>query len=253
VGSHVLDAAEEALTTAAANKDGTLTADEIRATLDHLRSAPRGLWQFYKTSFSSCLAASKVTPPERYERRDLFLRLLTATFEHRFPDRIGPDDDGPILSRTILSPFEAAVTMMLGRDDVQADQEACEAIYDELLRERGDDISWGDYLEDPHAQAILLRTSAAVARHFGDFGSRKAWFVDVLKNNQAPGENEAEITEADFALLFTCLFDACRELLENGPPELADVVEDDGRKAIVAMTDHLAAYGLGRYARPAPS
>lgn len=240
VGGRVLDTLETLLRATAERNGGTLDMRDVERAIAGVRAAPRGLWSFYRESFAGCFCAAHAISPIGYERHDLFIRLMTLTFESRFPDHVGPDDDGPILSRTIIQPFAAALEMMVGQDDLTAHHAACDEIYHELLRLHGDHMTWAAYYDADRSRDVLSAVCSAVARYFSDFDARKTWFIDVLNRNKnraaapAPAAEESgEFTETDFAMLFTCLLARCRKATADG--------------AVLALADRIDAYGLGRY------
>lgn len=240
VGGQVLDALVAAIRATADRNGGTLTMDDVEQAVAKVRASPRGLWNFYRDSFAGCFHASHAVQAEGYERNDLFVRLLTLTFEARFPENVSPDDDGPILSRSVVAPFAFALEMMLGQDDLAAYETACNETYDELLRLHGDQLTWQAFYDADGSQRVLGAVCVAVARYFSDFDSHKKWFIDVLNRHKAEtahspeGNGEAEFTETDFALLFTCLFSRCRHATNDA--------------AISALADRIDAYGLGKFA-----
>lgn len=240
VGGHVLDALEAELRTAAERNGGSISLGEIEAITDHIRQTPRGVWAFYKESFSGCFAASRSAAPQGYERTDLFFRLVAMTFEKRFADHVAADDSGPLLSRAIVAPFTAALEVMLGKDDLSAYRTACDEIYDDLLRVQGDRISWPAFYAAPRSREILRDACAKIAHHFTDFEARMAWLVEVLnRNTESPDARPrdtgvTEFTDRDALMLFACLFEGCRGAPDND--------------AVAALLARLDETGLRRYA-----
>jgi len=249
VGRYLLDSLETALRDAAEARSGTLTTDEIAATIDGLRRTPHTLWAFYRQSFTHCFAASKTAEPLGYERRNLLLRLIAQTFARHFPENASPDSGGPFLARAIIGPFEKALEIVLGGDFVERQHRACFDAVDDLKRLHGAHFAWPIYYADARAEAILMEVRAAIAVHFLDFAERRTWFVDLLntsaEGSASPVATHGGVTEFsgdDFTLLFSALFANCADLSGSGGPGL-ERLDAEEIAAIERLAGHLSAGG----------
>lgn len=222
VGNFVLDTLEETLTEAAASGNGSLSVGEIKNAFEKFRRTPNGVWGFYKASFESCFSASQSAAPLGYERKNLFMRLITRTFADRLPENHPQVDDAPLLSRSIIVPFEATLEKILGAEFLETRQALCAEILDGLQRESGENFMWRQYYTDDRSLKILLETAAALSHHFKDFETRKKWFVDALniqgdRDSQLAKNHDGvmEFTGKDFDILFYCLFHECKWILDE--------------------------------------
>jgi len=208
--TYALELIEKSLSAEAAKHGGHLSADEIHRVIKNVKDTPHGLWVFYRNSSQLDMSNEETSSTQKHLRQDYFFRLIIGTFEHRFSDCQSADNIQPLLSRSIIWPFETALKVILGENFMAKSRETCSQIIGNLFNQLGDEFTWRIFYEDEQSMLILIRTCVMIVDSFRDFEVRKKWFLQVIENNidkedQLINDGVIEFSEADFKIIFTCL------------------------------------------------
>ncbi len=183
-------------------------------------------------------------------RQHPFDRILVQRFSSLF---FGRGIDGPygrVLSRRVLPGFFIAFEELAGRDLFQRSQIACREIVQSKIDEALLGFTWRLVYEDDGSNRLVDDMLAAVAVQFADFDQRLEWLYETISSHLPPdddpayaheGEEGWSFDEKDIREILKGLFKPIKGSLQTdaGKIEIKERYEDEGRKALVSLMDHL--------------
>ena len=224
-----------------ANKaGGALDATAIRALAErfiaeeHPRFGP-----VFQRAFDQC---SQVRDLHRWEasRGHPFDRILTKRFAHLLLARPGDDGGLGLLSRRMMPGLSLALDKMIGPAVYQQCQNKSRDILDRH-RLPGGGYAWEAIYHDAEAAALVTDVLVLVARCFGQFAHRRAWFIELVNNHLAPPSGDAldshwRLSDYGFAEMMRAMFADLKKTLEHKPDS---VRKRYGEATVAALTAFL--------------
>lgn len=154
---------------------------DTRPSVDDLRTVAAALKEttdldpVYEKAYGD-LQTGVLSQANEAKRVEVFHRLMT----HPLDPLLEADQ----LNREALPNFFNFLRLVLG-EEVDALQEQCVVIHDEIKLAAGDAFSWEAFYADPRAKAVLYRVLAKIAGAFKRFETRRDWFIEVMQYNPA--------------------------------------------------------------------
>jgi len=148
--------------------------DELRKVAAALKQSP-DLDIVYEKAYGD-LQSGVLSQAKEAQRVEVFHRLMAHPLDALL--------DSGDLNREALPNFFNFLRLVLG-EEVDALQEQCVAIHDELKEAAGEGFTWESFYADPRAKEVLYRVLARIAETFKRFETRRDWFIGVMQYNPA--------------------------------------------------------------------
>ena len=209
----VVAAVVDRFAAAADRRGGALTATDVRAVGDEVRSKMQALEIVFQQSLEE-YARTRERSAIIESRHAPFERLVVKRFAHLIGT--GPEQ----ISRRMLPGFFQVLNLMLGGDKVAAFEQTCVSIVDRMREERGISFSWDEFYGDAEANAVAASALAAMTLHFEDPAKRRHWFIDVINSHlvAAPDgdpDTNWQLSDETLEALLQVLFDDVRGALQT--------------------------------------
>lgn len=185
VGSFV-----ERMKTEAQRKGGTLTLKDIEA-LDHeFEQKTAALETLFEKTFEEYARSLSKEGGQEERRHHPFDRLIVSPFEKMLAGGAGPTIAKGGISRRILPGFFMAVNMMMGPDVMADFRVRAEKVFDRV--DRGDELNWDNFLDNPEARDLRMDALISMAVHFANPDKRAHWFMDLINSHLAAPETDPQ-------------------------------------------------------------
>jgi hypothetical protein len=150
--------------------DRPLTAGELRKLVDDLKKSD-ALDPTYAKTYGE-IEAFALAQANAAQRVEVLHRIVTHPL-----DKLLDSED---LSREALPNFFNSLRLMLG-DEVDALQQRCVDIHDDLKGKLGDAFTWDVLYADNRAKLVLYEVLTRIADTFKRFDARRDWFIGVMQ------------------------------------------------------------------------